>query len=141
MHVNGEAVRLRGDHSLGHHDFADAVVLGDVSTEYRTDAFECAGSDHGARAAAALLCRLEYEPHVHVRRRIGQQSSRTQYHGHMRIMSARVHFAFDARREGKIGVFGTREGVHVRTQRDGAAVTRRTQIRDHTGTLAAIRTG
>ncbi len=140
LHADGETIGLGGDHAFGHHDLADPVVVGDVTAEDRRDAFELAGLQDHPCATAALLGGLEDEQHVALRWRLRKHSGGAEHHGHVRVVTAGVHFSLDARSERQVGVLGAGERVHLGAQGDRHLVPL-AQTSDHGAAFARVAVG
>ena len=85
------------------------------------DHVEQAVLEHHLGAEAALLTGLEHEQHAprELAASITQQPSGRGQHRRVGVVAARVHHAFDGRREVEARVLGHRQGVHVAAQQHG----------------------
>ena len=86
------------------------------------NALERAGLDHGKGADGNFLSRLEDDAHLAFQRigGIAQDAHGAEHHGHMRVVTARVHDAGVLGSEGKARLLGDGQRVHIGTQGDPA---------------------
>ena len=89
--------------------------------------------DHDPRAVVPLLAGLEHEEHRAGERLTTAREQPRGAHQHRRVtvVPARVHRAFDFRRERQAGLLGHRQGVHVATKQNRPAGAGARQTRDH----------
>ena len=87
----------------------------DVRAVNGVDAVERAGVDHGERANRDFLSRLEQNANLafELRFRLEKNANRTEHHGHVRIVAARVHDALVLGGERHARVLGHRKRINV----------------------------
>ncbi len=117
VHVEDEYVRLRRHHPFGDHDLSNPVMMGDVAGEDGVDLGQRAGPKHDQRAGAAFLGWLKDEQDAARRRGLLQRGRRPQHHRHVGIVPAGMHRVRHLRREGKVGLLGAGQRVHLGPER------------------------
>ena len=87
----------------------------DVRAIDGVDALERAGIDHGERTDRDFLSRLEQDTNLafELRFRLEKNADRTEHHGHVRIVAARMHDALVLGSERHARVLGHRKRIDV----------------------------
>ena len=116
-----------------------ASSISKVSADAASDPSERAALQHGGRAFAGLLGRLQHDEHVAGGGRGGEKMRRADRPRRMDVMATGVHHPRVDRREGKPGGLLNRQGIDVSPHgHDGCVAPAALDARDDTGAGDAL---